>query len=392
MVLNGSLVSFAGGIQLLAGEDTTVILPVVLTTVSTVGICGNLLVLLVLIHSFKTGRGSEAHALLVNMSTTDLLILVLCAPLRAVTYHRRIWTLGYLACRTSEWLQQSFFAVKTLTLATTSHMRHNFSSFTRNDFPFRPRRALVTVVTTWIVGLVLPIPNVVFSKLQSRGNLTLCVYELHPHFSDFMGVFSKMLPLTVHAVPCIFAVVCYIRTIILTKPRAHENPARQMESSLMLLSVTAAHGLMLLPEWSSWMWARHNTDESCKPPAALLIISQVCAYLSSALTPAIVLSMVEPFRESLSCLWLLATCRDIKHNPKAEGNGSEVRNIVTNALDNLGSVSQSSVTGACIDTFGRTLPDLEHFWTERRNTTVAENHDPFPWERLEQSSSELRPL
>ncbi|XP_051508219.1 G-protein coupled receptor 151 protein-like [Myxocyprinus asiaticus] len=391
MALNSSFVSFDGGIQQLKDKDTSVIVPAILSTISGLGIGGNVLVLVVLIYVFTSRRASEANVMLANLSASDLLILSLCAPVRAVTYYRRTWTLGLMACRTTEWIQHSCLAVKSFTLLATSQARHNFSSGPDNPSNFQQKRVLMTVVIIWTVALVFPIPDIVFSRLKEERNISLCVSELPSYSHDVMHVFSKILPLGIYVLPIILSVVCHIRAIFHIKPITHVETflPRQYECSLLYLSVIAMNALMMLPEWASWVWMRHSSGESCKPSAGLLIFAQVCVYLSSAFFPAILLTMHVPLRESLSDLCSLLACRGGKNRQKTEGNGNEMRTMAMKVLDERGCVPTLTITERHSDASCQTFPDLEHFWSERRNTTVAEDSDPLPWERLNQSTVEL---
>lgn len=388
MATNSTFVSYDGGIQQLEGEDTKVIIPAILSTISGLGIGGNVLVLVILIYVFASQGASEAYVMLANLSVTDLLILSVCAPARAFTYYMRSWTLGLLACRTTEWIQHSCLAVKAFTLLATSQARHDFSTHPEEQSNFRQKNVVITLVIIWLVALVFPVPDIVFSRLKEEGNISLCVSELTSQSQDAMRVFSKMLPLGIYVLPIILSAVCHIRTIFLIKPSTNEEVflSRQYENSLMYLSVIALNTLMMLPEWASWVWMRHSSGESCRPSAGLLIFAQVCVYLSSVFFPAILLTMHVPLRESLSNLCSLLACRGSKHRLKIEGNGNEMRTMVMKVLDERGSGTK---TERHSDASCQTLPDLEHFWSERRNTTVMEDSDPLPWERLNQSNVEL---
>ncbi|XP_073691390.1 G-protein coupled receptor 151 protein [Garra rufa] len=388
MAANSTFVCFDGGIQQLEGEDTKIIIPAILSTISGLGIGGNFLVLVVLIYVFASQSATEGYVMLANLSATDLILLTVCAPARAVTYYKHTWTLGLLACRTTEWIQHSCLAVKAFTLLATSQARHNFSSHPEEQSNFRRKNVVITLTIIWTVALMFPVPDIVFSRLKEEGNISLCVSELTSHSQDAMRVFSKMLPLGIYVLPIILSAVCHIRTIFLIKPSSYEESflARQYENSLMYLSVIAVNTLMMLPEWVSWVWMRHSSGESCKPSVGLLIFAQVCVYLSSAFFPAILLTMHVPLRESLSNLCSLLACRHDKHRLKLEGNGNEMRAVVMKVLDERGCVT---ITERHSDASCQTLPDLEHFWSERRNTTVTEDSDPLPWERMNQSNVKL---
>ncbi|TRY58606.1 hypothetical protein DNTS_015182 [Danionella cerebrum] len=385
MAANSTFVSFDGGIQQLEGEDTRVIVPAIIGTISGIGVGGNFLVLVVLIYVFASQSASEAYVMLANVCASEVLMLSLCAPARAITYYKQTWTLGLLACRTNEWIQHSCLAAKAFTLFALSQVHHSFPSHPEN---FRQKNVVITLMIIWMVSLLLPVPDLYFSSLKEEGNISLCISELHVYSRDGMRIFSKLLPLVIYALPVVLAAASHIRNIFLIRPSSHNEAflSRQYENSLLYLSMIAMNTLLLLPEWASWLWIRHSLDQSCKPSAALLIFAQVCVYLSSAFIPAILLTMHVPLRESLSDLCSVLTCRDSKHMLKMEGNGNEMH---TKEQDEHECDAKAD---GLSDASCQTLPDLEHFWSERRNTTVADETDPLPWERLNQSSVEFQPL
>lgn len=353
--LNACFVGFNGGIQQLTGEDTAVILPAVFGSICAVGIVGNVLVLVILIHMVKKSA-SGIIVMLANLSGTDLLILAVCSSTRAVTYHSRTWTLGHFACRTAEWFQHGCLAAKSLTLAVMSRARYHFDC----DSHLKLKSLLLAAGSVWVLALALPIVEIVFSKLQVKGNFSLCVTELPSHSSDFMRVYSKIYALVVYAFPIVFSAVCHLRAIFRITRGHGARAARRTECRLALLSVTAANALLLLPEWTVWLWLRHRPRE---PSAALLVLAQVCTYLTSASSPAILLTMLVPLRENLACLM----CRGASWEGKTERR----------ATMEAGTVIHS-------DARGRPLPDVEHFWSSRWSKTVPDNSNPFPWEGLEQ--------
>lgn len=365
--MNACFVSFDGGIQQLAREDTAVILPAIFGLICAVGIVGNILVLVVLIHNLMLKKSASWFVVMIaNLSGTDLLILAVCSSARAVTYHSRTWTLGHFACRTAEWFQHGCLAAKSLTLAVMSRARYQSGC----DSYLQLNRVLVAAGSIWLLGLALPVVQIVFSKLQVKGDFSLCVTELPCHSFDFMRVYSKIYVLVVYAFPVIFSAACHVRAIVrITRgPRRSE---RRTKSRLALLSVTAANALLLLPEWTVWLWLRHRPREACEAPVALLVFAQVCTYLTSSSSPAILLTMFVPLRENLT--WLF--CRGASSERKNECSAMALGDLDSNMIHT--------------DALGRPLPDVKHFWTGRRNTAVPDNTNPFPWEDLEHFHAEL---
>ena len=396
---DNSSVYFAGGIQLLQRQDTTIILPTILTAISGIGVPGNLVLLFVLVYGFRTGTISEARTLLASLCVTDLLILTVCLPVRAITYHTRTWMLGDLACKTTEWFQHGCLAAKNFTLAATSIARDHTPSCQVQGAKYRARRGLCTMVFSWIVALVFPIPEFMFSKMQSRGDSCLCVCEIPRKYLGFISLFSKIFPVAAYTIPILIALVSYTRTIFHTKSQTAvvaSSPAQHhvRRRALMLLSLTVAHALLVLPQWVFWAWARHNPRVDFQPPASLLIIAQVCVYLSSAWSPAILLTAHGSLRDDLSNVCSIVTCQDSKsesdetEEPGVDEQGTRMI-LINLPADPRCTSLPPELRSVRTDEFGRLLPDLQQFWTGRHSTLVLQGHDPLPWERPGESTANL---
>lgn len=367
---NISFFDFVGGLQLLHGGDTRTVMPVILIGICVSGAVGNLLILLIFARDFKAGRGSEVKALLASLASTDLAILLLCAPVRAVTYYKQTWTLGTFVCSTTDWFQHSCVVAKTLILAATTRAKHTVVPRAAVGALYNPTWIHGALAFIWVVSMLLPIPQMLFATLAQRGGDTVCISQMPKCASDFMSLFYKIYPTAAFAVPVILTLGYYTKTLHSAVNRA-PSPQHQSKVTLVLLCLSGALGLMLLPEWGTFAWIRLGYN---KPPVGLIMFAQVLLYACSSLSPVILMTMYDDVRQGLVSIWFIGTCRGAKHAqsnkcPKSEGNGAEAgANAVANAL-----TEESE----------KTFPDVEHFWTGRRNTQVEEEQDPIPWEKEE---------
>lgn len=374
---NVSFFDFVGGVQLLQGEETRAALPVILIGICVSGAIGNLLVLLIFAHDFRQSRGSEVKALLASLASTDLSILLLCAPVRAVTYYRRTWTLGAFVCNTADWFQHACVAAKTFTLAAATRASHTAVSPPHSAGPTWVRGALAFI---WTGSMVLPVPQLLFASVVKYGSGdAVCISQVPACAADFMTLFSKVYPCVVFVLPVVIALGHHTRALhaavnYAAEPEPEPEPKCQSKVTLVLLCLSGALGLMLLPEWATFTWARLG---SSRPPVGLVLFAQVLLYASSALSPVILMIMYDDVRQGLVTMWFVATCRGSRQPPlsagnkcvKAEGNGTETGTV--NVVNELSSEAEGE----------KTFPDVEHFWTGRRNTQVEEEQDPVPWER-----------
>ncbi|KAM6961244.1 G-protein coupled receptor 151 [Aplochiton taeniatus] len=385
---NFTFFDFVGGVQLLQGEYTKTVIPVILTGICATGIIGNILILLIFILDFKNGKGSEVKALLVSLSSTDLAILMLCAPVRAVTYYRETWTLGHFVCRTTDWFQHLCLVAKTLILAASSRTRHNLVPNTSKGPFFNPTRIQLILLLVFILSMIFPIPQMLYASLKPHGESSICISEMPVCASEFMHAFYKIYPTLTFVAPIIFAIAYHTKTLH-SAVNHNPNPDQQSKVTLVLLCVSGANALMLMPQWGTFTWIRMGFN---KPPVGFVIFAQVLLYACSAFSPIIFLTMYDDVHQGMSTLWFRVTCRRSKHvttnrAPKTEGNGAELGAMVINSKTDLECDASSSVPAVHYDTTGKTFPDVEHFWKDRRNTGVEEEqnpgNDPIPWEQKE---------
>ncbi|CAN9502609.1 unnamed protein product [Ophioblennius macclurei] len=367
---NVSFFDFVGGFQLVDGEEIRTAVPVVLIGLCASGAVGNLLLLLVFLRDFQRGKGSEVKALLASLASTDLLVLLLCAPVRALTYYKQTWTLGGLACSTADWFQHSCVVAKTFILAASTRAKH-----TPGPNPLFGsgwiRGALAAI---WVASMVFAIPQMLFASVVARGHDTVCVSEMPACAADFMRVFHKVYPSAAFLVPLVFTLAYHTKALhaaVNRAPAAH----RQSKVTLVLLSLSGAAGLLLLPEWATFTWVRLGY---ARPPVGLMVTAQLCLYACSSLSPVVLMTMYDDVRQGLVALWLAWTCRSseqvCKACPDREGNGAE---------PDAGAGSGDTAVSNDVSQEEKTFPDVEHFWTGRRNTHVEVDQDPVPWEKEE---------
>ncbi|XP_034051347.1 G-protein coupled receptor 151-like [Thalassophryne amazonica] len=360
---------FVGGVQLLQGEDVRRAMPVVLIGICVSGAVGNLLLLLIFIRDFRNKKGSEVKALLSSLAGTDLAILLLCAPVRAVTYYKQTWTLGSFVCSTTDWFQHSCVVAKSLVFAATTRAKHTLGSGASTGSCYSPMWIHGALMFIWVVAMMFPIPQLLFASLLQYDTDTVCVFDVPVCASAFMNLFYKIYPTATFVVPVIFTLAFYTKTLYTAvnhAPSAHHLS----KVTLVLLCLSGAHGFLLLPEWATFTWTRLGYNN---PPVGLIISTQVLLYASSALSPLIIMTMYDDVRTGLIAICSLGTCRRAKRAPedtcaKTEGNGAEVGSA--NAL--VSAVSNEKSTAL--------IPDVEHFWTGRRNTCAEVQNDPVPWE------------
>ncbi|XP_073514054.1 G-protein coupled receptor 151-like [Phyllobates terribilis] len=366
------------------GLEVTVALPSLLTAVCLAAVTGNLLLIAILLQECRQGRWSVVNCLVVHVGVADLLLALLCLPPRIATYAQQSWLFGGFACRTAEWFLHSCLAVKSFTLAAIAHVRCQHVLTPPRLLPCDRRQVAALLISSWAGSLLLPLPLLLYARVSvDRGTVT-CGFHVPDEASSFMNVFSKLYPLLAYVLPMVFSFCCYIRALRRRERRIRvpDPHALSRKTTSMLMSVSLAFDAMWLPEWIVWIWSRHSGSGLLQPPSALMALAQVTLFLNCTINPAVFLAVSDEFREGLKNLWTACRQCDGPGVSRAE-NGSDMGTSTVQSLQDLHSTSAFRASQGSKTSDEKILPDVEHFWQDRRNTTAGEENDPMPWEHQE---------
>ncbi|MEE6523446.1 hypothetical protein FKM82_022366 [Ascaphus truei] len=382
-------ISFAGGLQSSeVAMETTVVLPLILSTICLVGFAGNLMVIAILLHDFRKGKCSVVNTLVINLGATDLLLILFCIPVRIVTYAKKSWVFGSFVCKTTEWFLHSCLIVKSFTLAAIGQARYKHVVTPPKFLSFNKKHVLVLLILIWTLSFLLPLPHLIYTRLEMKQEGLFCIFDIPEYASYFMNVFSKMYPLVAYVLPMFFTISCYMRALRRRKERRNRVPNPRILSrkiTSMLMSVSLAFEAMWLPEWIVWIWARHSSFGTLQPPTALMVLAQVIMFLNSTLNPGVFLAVSDEFREGFQNIWLMMRCKNCngEGHTRAGENGSDMVTSTIQSLQDLQTIPGLHTSKDPDQKEEKILPDVEHFWQDRRNTTAGEENDPMPWERQE---------
>ncbi|XP_020376467.1 G-protein coupled receptor 151-like [Rhincodon typus] len=384
---SGDQLEYTGGFPALEGEELKVALPVILGVICLVGLVGNSLVVMVLLRDLKQGKSTAVHGLILLLSITELLLLLLCAPLRVSTTPRQDWSPSWVLCKSSEYLLHACLLAKSFTLAAVGHARYRqVSHLAKHGRPECPR-VWVLACSTWVFALLLPIPQWLFSTAGHKHQFASCVFEVPPTAANFMSAYGVAYPLIAYGIPMTFAIVCHLKALLLHTPRRDRTPNRREPQArrvtLLLWGLSVGFTVMWLPDWVVWMWVRHRKPSGPRPPSALLILAQLLLFANGVLNPLALLTASQDFRDGVRSI-----CQMASHGvPRARGSeGTAVlpstlgqKSLGTNNA--LPTISGCREVLTCQDVVQNIPPDVQHFWQDRKNTAPPENNDPIPWER-----------
>ncbi|KAM9330268.1 G-protein coupled receptor 151-like [Gastrophryne carolinensis] len=366
------------------GKEITVVLPLFLSIICLVGLAGNLLLIAILIHDFRKGKCTVVNCLVINLGVTDLLLILFCIPVRIVTYAKQTWIFGGFVCKTTEWFLQSCLTVKSLTLAAIGQARYKHVVTPPKFISFSRRQVMLVLLFVWSLSVLLPLPHLIFTQLRMGQEELTCSFDVPEYASNFMNIFSKMYPVLAYVLPMFFTFFCYMRALRRRKERRNRVPNPRVLSrkiTSMLMSVSLAFDAMWLPEWIVWIWARHSNIGTLQPPNALVALAQFILFLNCTLNPGVFLGVSEEFREGFKIIWMMIRCHDVGAASRTLDNGAEIMASSIHSLQDFQyPISTHRLSQDSKSKEEKILPDVEHFWQDRRNTTAGESHDPMPWE------------
>ncbi|OCT99092.1 G-protein coupled receptor 151 [Xenopus laevis] len=383
-------ITFSSGLESSeVGAEITLALPLILATICLLGLTGNLLVIAILLHDFRKGKCSVVNCLVISLSATDLLLILFCLPVRIVTYAKQSWVLGSFICKTSEWFLHCCLIAKSFTLAAIGQARYKHVITPPKFLSFSSRHVVLVLVFSWTLSLLLPLPHLIFTQMQVRQQGLFCLFHIPEYASHFMNVFSKLYPLLVYVLPMVFSFCCYIRALRRRERRNRVPSPRVLSRRItsMLMSINLAFDAMWLPEWIVWMWARHSSFGTLHPPTALMVLAQVILFLNCTLNPGVFLAVSDEFREGFKNIWTVVKCKRCSEEglSRAGENGSDMVTSTIQSLQDLRTNSGLRSSQESKMKEEKVLPDVEHFWQDRRNTTAGEDNDPMPWEHQEKT-------
>ncbi|XP_075716144.1 G-protein coupled receptor 151 [Rhinoderma darwinii] len=400
---------YAIGFQPLDLGEWTFVTPTLLVLICLLGLVGNVCVISILLHNTRKAKPSLIHSLILNLSVSDLLLLMFSVPFRAAAYSRSTITVGWFVCRTADWFTHACMSVKSFTIAIVARACFIYASDPAKQVTIPQPTICVIMTSTWMVASVLPLPECFFTDAKQNSSIAICLISIPSQAQEMMAIFVMLYPLFVYFIPFTFAFFYFWRAYGQcqrrgTKTQNLRNQMRSRRVTIMLLSVTVTFCIMWLPEWISWLWFWHQPLSGPSPPQAFMTLAQVFMLSLSCINPLIYLVMSEEFKEGFKDVWKLFTSKkSLVVKDKEEDDDKEKGTLTpevppgTSSSPDLGPehpTTYGSVEQSCSQqNFGSqdskenpVLPDVEQFWTERETNPSDQNNDPIPWEHEEEDT------
>ncbi|XP_004476697.1 G-protein coupled receptor 151 [Dasypus novemcinctus] len=393
---------FAGGYLPSDSKDWRTIVPALLVAVCLVGFVGNLCVVGILLHSAWKGKPSMIHSLILNLSLTDLSLLLFSAPVRATAYSKGIWDLGWFVCKCSDWFIHMCMAAKSLTIVAVAKVCFMYASDPAKQVSIHNCTIWSVLAAIWAVASLLPLPEWFFSTTRHHAGVEMCILDVPAMAEQFMSMFGKLYPLLVFCLPFLFASFYFWRAYGQcqkrgTKTQNLRNQIRSKQLTVMLLSITITSAILWLPEWIAWLWVWHLKAGHPTPPQGFIALSQVLMFSISSANPIIFLLMSEEFKEGLKGLWKWMITKNASTAPESwetpAGNSEVIPDNFPSPESSTSVFPEKEKPGSSSSSKEKTekaeipiLPDVEQFWHERDTVSSVQDNDPIPWEHEDQET------
>uniref|UniRef100_A0A914V0I5 G-protein coupled receptors family 1 profile domain-containing protein n=1 Tax=Plectus sambesii TaxID=2011161 RepID=A0A914V0I5_9BILA len=302
-------------------DSVPIVLPVIFTVITVVGVLGNLLVIIV--FAMNRAMRDSTHTLIINLAFADLAFLICCVPFTAVFYASNVWPFSATWCKVHIYLQYASAFASVWTLAFLS-----FDRFLAVVYPIRSlawrssKNTAGACLLLWVLVLALNSFWLhVYDKFEyehNGENRTACIYvarfERTATSAEILSqaygfcVAAFILPLLVTTVLYYFMIrrlwqspfknyaeVPAIRRMSAETIRAKKRVTR------MIAVVTIVFALSWLPNNLRFVMEAHAYPKSTMSVSVMMfqLFGQVLAYANSCVNPFLYGIMSENFRKGV---------------------------------------------------------------------------------------------
>ncbi|XP_068799029.1 G-protein coupled receptor 151 [Struthio camelus] len=287
-----------------------------------------------------TGPGGAGRPLLLALCAAELLLLLGCLPARLAAAARPP---GAFLCRTGDWGLHACLLAKSWALAGLGR-------------PGCRRLPAALSALLWAPALLLPLPLLLFSRLRPGAARPRCLFQPPAGFAE---VFGRAYPALAFLLPACFSWGAYGRALRGRAERRRRAAPSGRRLLWALLGLSLLFQALCLPLWALWLWERRGGAPTA--PGGLAVLAQALLFAHSSLSPGVLLAACEERRGGLRRAWLALRRGRAAGGPAGPAEGAQAPREAAAAGDKV-------------------LPDVQHFWQDRRKAADGEESDPVPWE------------
>lgn len=290
-----------------------------------VGVCGNILVVWVVIR--KPAMRTARNLFILNLAISDLLLCLVTMPLTLMEILTRYWPLGdnAFACKMIGTSQATSIFVSTFSITAIALDRYQLIVNPTRDSLQRLGAAL-TLAIIWIISFILAAPIYVFKRLDFPPNTTQITEQFQLDILAYCiedwpiehgrGIYSGVCVLVQYVLPIITVTVAYSQICrklqyrqvaarsSTTRRRSRDDRRRRTNS--LLVAIAVVYGISWLPlnvfnmvqDFQNFFGEDHHT---------MMIVYAVCHMMgmSSAVSNPLLYGWLnENFRKEFKGRWV----------------------------------------------------------------------------------------
>lgn len=306
------------------------------TVVFLIGLCGNLLVCIVMIQQRRMRTVMNCFTL--NLAISDLVIIVIYVPSQYAAYeNNQNWPFGNIGCQ----ITYSIIPV-CLTTSTATLIAISWERFRGIVFPFQPRLKLTTVrkviIITWLIGIATALPLMIIAGTLEKGNKVFCDEKWTNSYSSesywiTMFLLQYMLPLLIMSV--LYGAAArklQRRSIYLQRDSraiagsvnytAEITRQRQSQKiTKMLVALILIYLFCMLPQHIVYFWTKYGDLENRKYYLYFFRISNLFTMANSALNSIVYGTLQTDFRKAYKVFFIKYICGQ---NDKISGSNKNI--------------------------------------------------------------------
>ncbi|XP_014662340.1 PREDICTED: somatostatin receptor type 2-like [Priapulus caudatus] len=312
------------------------VLTIVYSVISVVGLCGNSLVIYVVLRFSK--MKTVANVYLVNLAIADEIFL-LGIPFVIVTAQMHTWPFGDAMCKVYMTTATVSQFTSSVSLIVMSFDRYMVFCQPLRSLRSRTRKLAVGICScVWTMAFMMTLPVILYAGVQGDDGQedVTCVVTWPGHASD--TIFLCYTCVVSFAIPVVASLVLYARVMVAMRTRRYavamsadvERSERRVTK--MVLTVIAVYAFCWLPYWTLQIMIR----VSLAPRSYLIYV--VCAvfslsYASSMTNPFLYAFQSQSFRQSFA---RACRCRAVRRklNGKLQRHANGHRSLwLSSAID-----------------------------------------------------------
>lgn len=294
-----------------------------------IGLCGNTLVIYVVLRFSKMQTVTNMYIL--NLAIADECFLI-GIPFLLVTMHLGGWTFGKGMCKiymVSTSITQFTSSIFLFIMSADRYVAvcHPISS-TRYRSPFVSR---IVSTCAWTASALIMLPVMLYAntiKKDERSHRMSCIIEWpHEHEESSGSTFTLYSLILGFAIPlCLILVFYYLvlrklRTVG-PKSKSREKKRSHRKVTKLVLTVIAVYIMCWLPYWISQVALINSSPDTCQSrlEVTIFILVGCLGYSNSAMNPILYAFLSDNFKKSFLKACACANGRDVNNQLQAENS------------------------------------------------------------------------